>query len=314
MRAMGTNQRRGARRVRVFQVDAFTNQRFAGNPAGVVLDADCLSPAEMQAIARELNNGDTVFALPPEGSDHDLSARFFTPRTEAAFVGHATLALHAVRAALGLPPARRQRQKSGLVQVDTVPAGTGFAVNIHQPPPVLRGAPAADTLQDVLTALGLTPLQLDPRCPPTLAGEGSTRALLALRESTTLAALQPDLARLAALSPRIGAQGYLLYTLDSHVSGCLTEARMFCPAIGIAEDPVSGNAHGMLGALLHREGLLRERTPAGDACFRGAQGQSVGRPGEVQVTVRPGATPGENAGVSIGGEAVIVFATELALD
>jgi PhzF family phenazine biosynthesis protein len=302
------------RTVRVFQVDAFTSRRFAGNPAGVVLDADVLGEAEMQAIARELNNGDTVFALRPAAPDHDIAVRFFTPRTEAAFVGHATLALHAVRASLGLPPARRQRQKNGLVEVDTARDAAGIEVHIHQPPPVLRGPLAGGALNDVLAALGLTPQQLDQRCPPTLAGEGSTRALLALRDADTLASLRPDLARLAALSPQVGAQGYLAFTLAARVHGCLTEARMFCPAIGIPEDPVSGNAHGMLGALLHREGQLRERNAAGDWHFRGAQGQSLGRPGQVLVTVRPGARAGENSGVSIGGNAVVVFATELRVD
>src|SRR5579863_3094551 len=106
--------------VRVFQVDAFTAQRFAGNPAGVVLDADALSESQMQALARELNNADTAFLLRPDGDDHDVRVRFFTPRTEASFVGHATLAAHAVLASLHLAPRPRQKQKSGLVQVTTL--------------------------------------------------------------------------------------------------------------------------------------------------------------------------------------------------
>jgi len=109
-----------SQRVRVFQVDAFTRQRFCGNPAGVVLEADALSDHDMQALSRELNNGDTAFLLRPDAADHDLRVRFFTPRTEAAFVGHATLAAHAVLAALRLEPRRRQKQKSGVVEVDTL--------------------------------------------------------------------------------------------------------------------------------------------------------------------------------------------------
>ena len=87
---------RMSRRIRIFQVDAFTTDRFTGNPAGVVLDADSLNDAEMLAIARELNNADTAFVLKPDGPDHDLRVRFFTPRTEASFVGHATVATHFV--------------------------------------------------------------------------------------------------------------------------------------------------------------------------------------------------------------------------
>lgn len=65
-----------------YQVDAFTRKKFAGNPAGVVLAADGLSEAQMQAIARELNNSETAFVLAPEADDHDVRVRFFTPTTE----------------------------------------------------------------------------------------------------------------------------------------------------------------------------------------------------------------------------------------
>src|ERR1700730_10984563 len=78
------------RKIQVHQVDAFTRDRFTGNPAGVVLNADGLSEAQMLAIARELNNADTAFILAPDNSEHGMRARFFTPRTEVGFVGHAT--------------------------------------------------------------------------------------------------------------------------------------------------------------------------------------------------------------------------------
>src|ERR1700692_4734515 len=109
--------------VRVFQVDEFTSRRFSGNPAGVVPDADALSSDDMQALARELNNGDTAFLLRPDADDHDLRLRFFTPRREAAFVGHATVAAHAVLAALKLPPRPRQKQRGGMVEVATLGGG-----------------------------------------------------------------------------------------------------------------------------------------------------------------------------------------------
>ena len=112
------------RSVHVFQVDAFTDQRFTGNPAGVVLGADVLADDEMLAIARELNNADTAFVLKPDGPDHDLRVRFFTPRTEASFVGHATVAAQYVLSRRDGTPARlRQKQKSGSVDIEV--RGTG---------------------------------------------------------------------------------------------------------------------------------------------------------------------------------------------
>src|SRR3954468_15437767 len=118
-----------SRRIRIFQVDAFTTERFTGNPAGVVLDADLLTDAEMAAIARELNNADTAFVLKPDAADHELRVRFFTPRTEASFVGHATVATHYVLSRDGAPRLQSsggrgcQRQKAGMVDIAGRAAG-----------------------------------------------------------------------------------------------------------------------------------------------------------------------------------------------
>jgi PhzF family phenazine biosynthesis protein len=299
--------------VRVFQVDAFTSQRFCGNPAGVVLDADVLSDRDMQALARELNNGDTAFLLRPDAPDHDLRVRFFTPRREATFVGHATLAAHAVLASLQLAPRRRQKQQSGLVEVDTF-AGEAPRIAIHLPPPQLGRALAPHELEAVLAALSLGHADLDPRCPPMIAGHGSTRLLLGVLEAAVLGRVQPDLSRLSALSAQIGASGYFLFTLHPSQAAVFSEARMFCPALGIDEDPVSGNAHALLGAyLLHHRLIVPAATGGPSECetleFTGAQGHYLGRPGRVTVALQ--FEQRVLRSVSIVGEAVIVFASTL---
>lgn len=298
-----------SRSVRIFQVDAFTNRRFTGNPAGVVLDADALSDAEMQALARELNNGDTVFALRPDATDHDVRARFFTPRKEAGFVGHATLALHAVLRAQGLPPAPRQKQSTGIVQVATESGASG-AIAITQPPAALRTDVDAMQLNEALQALGIDRADLAAEHMPTIAGSGSTRLLLAVRDATVLTALRPNQQKLATLSPAIGAAGYFLFTQRPALPGCDTEARMFCPALGIDEDPVSGNAHGMLGACLLQQRALKV---AGDVVrFRGAQGHHMGRPGRIDIELQ--LHDGALRSVQISGQAIVVFETRIELD
>jgi len=296
--------------VRVFQVDAFTAERFCGNPAGVVLEADAMSEQDMRALARELNNGDTAFLLRPDAPDHDLRVRFFTPRSEASFVGHATLAAHAVLASLHLAPRPRQKQKSGLVEVETL-AGEPPRIAIRQPPPSLGRVLAAAELDEVLAALALTRADLDTRCPAMIAGQGSTRLLLGVTEASVLARVRPDLARLRTLSAQIAAPGYFLFTLRPSLAGVFSEARMFCPALGIDEDPVSGNAHALLGAYLLQQGLLAACGAAAGAIeFTGAQGHFLGRPGRVSVALQ--LEQAALRSVSIIGEAVIVFAATLA--
>jgi PhzF family phenazine biosynthesis protein len=297
--------------VRVFQVDAFTSTRFCGNPAGVVLDADKLSADQMLALARELNNADTAFVLKPDADDHDLRVRFFTPRREAAFVGHATVAAHAVRASLNLEPLSRQKQSSGIVTVDTIAAARPHRIAFHQPPPAVRQPLNLAQLAAVLEALTLTASDLDPRCPATIVGQSSTRVLLGVEQGTTLARLQPNFARLTELSAQLEAPGFFLYSLRPTMADVYSEARMFCPAIGITEDPVSGNAHALLGAYLMQHGLIRPTEGAGTETigFTGAQGHHVGRPGRVSIGLNMAQQKLES--ITVVGEAVIVFSTTL---
>ncbi len=299
------------RRIRIFQVDAFTTERFTGNPAGVVLDADTLTDAEMLAIARELNNADTAFVLAPDGEDHDLRLRFFTPRTEASFVGHATVATHFVLSLNGAHAAKRgrlrQRQKSGLVDIEVRGEGEQRRIAVRQPaPPLGRQLNDRERLA-VLDALALSTGDIDTRCPLRIVGGAGTRLIIGVRNADHLKQLKPDYSRLTTLSAQLGAAGFFVFTLAHGHAGCMTESRMFCPALGIPEDPVSGNAHGLLGAYLAEQGLLPH--PGTTAQFTGAQGHHLQRAGRVDVELEFSA--GKLDGVWIVGQAVLVFETAM---
>jgi len=304
-----------SRRIRIFQVDAFTADRFTGNPAGVVLDADSLTDAEMLAIARELNNADTAFVLKPDGPDHDLRVRFFTPRTEASFVGHATVATHFVLSREGAPAVHaqgaggrlRQRQKSGLVDVEVRGSGDARRIAVRQPaPPLGRQLNDRERLA-VLDALALSTGDIDTRCPLRIVGGAGTRLIIGVRSTEHLKQLKPDYSRLTTLSAQLGAAGFFVFTLSHPFSGCLTESRMFCPALGIPEDPVSGNAHGLLGAYLVDHGLLQHGGTT--AKFTGAQGHHLHRAGRVDVELE--FSEGKLDGVWIVGQAASIFETEM---
>ncbi len=297
------------RKIQVHQVDAFTRERFTGNPAGVVLNADGLTEAQMLAVARELNNADTAFILEADGTDHGLRARFFTPRTEAGFVGHATVAAHYVMSRRhGAATSLRQKSKAGIVDIEIRGSGDDRSVAIRQKaPPVGRELNDRERLA-VLDALALATDDLDPRCPLRIVGSSSTRLLVGVRGPEPLKHLKPDVNRLTTLSAQLGAAGYFVFSLTSG-GDHLTESRMFCPALGIVEDPVSGNAHGLLGAYLARHGVL---TPENNrATFSGVQGHHMHRPGRVQVELD--FKDGTVDGVWIIGQAVSIFETEIEL-
>jgi PhzF family phenazine biosynthesis protein len=296
------------RKVQVHQVDAFTREPFTGNPTGVVLNADALSEAQMLAIARELNNAETAFILAPDADDHTVRARFFTPRSEAGFVGHATIAAQYVLSRRHEAPRwQRQKSKAGIVDIEVRGSDEDRRIAIRRsPPPIGRELNDRERLA-VLDALALASESLDTRIPPRIVGAAGTRLLIGVRGPEPLKQLKPDLARLTTLSAQIGAAGYFVFTLVSNATDHLTEARMFCPALGIAEDPVSGNAHGLLGAYLARLGLLARNGERAGFC--GVQGYSLHRPGRVEVELE--FAGGELGGVWISGQAVSIFQTEI---
>ena len=297
------------RQVDIFQVDAFTRDLFAGNPAGVVLGAEVLTDAEMQTLARELNNTDTAFVLPGDGSDHDVRLRFFTPDNETGFVGHATVAAHVALLAAGRGRAGSVRQKSttGLYEVEVKDGGTP-SVSIAYPAPQLLGPLGERERSLLLDAMGLSSVALDARCPLVIARRTNTRLMIGLREPEALAALAPDREALKRLSAHLGADSYFAFVRDAQ-GPATTAARLFCPHHPRPEDPVSGNAHGMLGAYLVAHGLLPVR--AGRASFVGRQGDSLGRPGEVGVEIE--GESGHPRRVRISGTARIVYQATLTL-
>ncbi|HTC44337.1 MAG TPA: PhzF family phenazine biosynthesis isomerase [Steroidobacteraceae bacterium] len=298
------------RTIHVHQIDAFTRVKFTGNPAGVVLDADALTDTEMLAIARELNNADTAFILKADGPDHDLRVRFFTPRTEAAFVGHASVAAHYVLSTASSGSRRvRQKSRSGVVEVEIRGSDAQRRIAIRQSaPPLGREINDRERLA-VMDSLALASADLDLHCPVQVVGAGSTRLMVGVRGPEQLRQLKPDVARLTTLSAQLGAQGFFVFTLAPALPEVLTESRMFCPALGIAEDPVSGNAHGMLGVYLARHGLLGPSAP--QVNFAGAQGHHVNRPGRVEVELEY--RDGTVAGVWIVGQAMAIFETRIDL-
>jgi PhzF family phenazine biosynthesis protein len=166
-----------------------------------------------------------------------------------------------------------------------------------------------EQVDETLAALRLNGQALDHRCPIQIVSTGHSKVLVAVRSREVLNSLQPDLARLAELSKRIGSNGYFVFTLDCVDADILAHGRMFAPAIGIPEDPVTGNANGPLGAYLVKHGLVS--ASSGTLTFRARQGEALGRPGVVEVTVEAeGSVP---IRVRVAGHAVIVFRSEVML-
>jgi PhzF family phenazine biosynthesis protein len=296
------------RHCRLFHVDAFTRQRYTGNPAIVVLDADELSDEQMQTIATEVN-GETAFVLEPESSDHDMQVRFFTPRHEVPFVGHATIAAQYVRAKKDGKPVGKLRQRTavGIVEIEVTEVDGDLRVAITQNPPSLGPIIPEHQRRQVLNALGISSPSLHVDCPLQVLTKGGSRLLVGLKSADMLGSIKPDFEELARLTSHVGAEGYFVFALVEKDGMLGTESRMFVPALGIKEDAVSGNAHGMLGVYLIDHGLM---TPKDNrVVFQGRQGMWMRRPGVVEVEIESSGKVAQS--VRIVGDAVILYEADI---
>lgn len=292
----------------LFHIDAFTRTAFCGNPAGVVLNADSLSAQQMQSLARELKHSETAFVCAAQADDHDVLIRYFTPTTEVPICGHATIAAHYARALwLGLGSGLcRQKTAAGIQQIRIEAQANDWTI-VMQQGPIRFGPPLnLEQRQRLASALGLQHSDLIEELPVQAVSTGHAKWMIPLRPGVSLEQLKPDLAALTAISRETGCNGYYPFLLDS--ARAQTEGRMFAPAIGITEDPVTGNANGPLGAYLVRYQLLPH--DGRQLVFTGRQGRTLGREGSMQVTVEIEQQAPQR--VSIRGEAVLLFTAALA--
>ncbi|HMK86578.1 MAG TPA: PhzF family phenazine biosynthesis isomerase [Steroidobacteraceae bacterium] len=296
--------------MRIFQVDAFTRTRFAGNPASVVLDADGQSELTLSALAREFAHAEIAFVLAATGPDHDVRVRFFNARKEMPFVGHATIAAHAVLLALGRRGAGVMRQSSAGAVVEVragdAPAHTergGTHFEFRQTVPELDNPLPLKTTLRVAEALKLPATRLHETLPARIARKGSTRLLVPVADVRSLEALAPNADTLMSIGQELGADGFFVFGVSRGATRgeqLTTESRMFCPALGIAEDPASGNAHAMLASYLFEHGVLGKQA----AGFVGLQGRHMNRPSEIAVRLET--EEGELRAAHVGGGAFIV--------
>lgn len=233
----------------VYQIDAFTKEKFHANPAGVVVNADGLSDDLMQKIARELNNSETAFVFKNSSNNYSHEVRFFTPSAEVPVCSHATIATHyalALEKNIKQNTIFEQKCKAGIFEVEVKVKNNDYFVTMAYDEIEFLNKLNQKEIEILTKALGLKEEELIKELPIQVVSTGHSKVLVAIKDYQTLDALKPNMQELAKLSECIDCNGYFVFTFDTKEKNILTQGRMFAPAIGINEDPVTGNAHAPL--------------------------------------------------------------------
>lgn len=281
----------------VYQIDAFTDLPFNGNPAGVVYSDD-LNKEEMQLIAREINVSETAFIS--ESQEADFNLRWFTPSVEVKICGHATIASVHFLVQKGL------LKNNSTVTFNTL-SGTlkCSAVNglysLQLPIPKL--SIFEGDKEEIISALGGEKI-INIEKFPFIVDDGGYLYIY-VPSLNELINIKPDYKTLSYLSSlRKGYDALTLFTTETIEKGNDAHLRFFAPYYGINEDPVTGSANGPLLLVLRHLGLIEENTEGRTYTFE--QGDAVGRKGRINVSYS--ASKNE---LIISGGAVTVFKGEI---
>ena len=281
---------------RYITVDVFTDQPFGGNPLAVVLDAEGLDTAQMQAIATEFNYSETTFVRPPADPAHTAQIRIFTPGNELPFAGHPNVGTAHVLASEGTPgDTFLFEEAAGLVPVAIQrDAGTVRGAELTAPQALqilgeMQAAHAADCLSLDATDIVGTPV---------LATVGVAFALVEIRDRDTLRRATCNATAFARHFTTAPPNAIYFYTREPS-GGFDIHARMFSPLDGMNEDPATGSASVTLAA------LLAQTAPDGEHTLRIEQGRDMGRPSTLLTRVVK--QHGQTQSAHVGGNSVIMM-------
>lgn len=284
---------------KIFQIDAFTENPFEGNSAGVMF-ADDFPSHLMQKIAREMNVAETAFLSPSNNADYHL--RWFTPAVEVELCGHATIAsLHFLHEN-GLLPDNSSvsfETKSGILACGHRNGWYYMQVPLYK----MREFPG--NKEEVIEAVGAERNSVPDDTPFVVLDNGNL--YFRIDGLNSLRGLKPDFKRLKKLTEdKHQFEGVVVYSLETVEESSFAHSRYFVPYYGIDEDPVTGSTNGPMLMVFRELGIVDAK--AEDLSLVFEQGDSMGRKGRVRVSYKR--STGE---LFISGKAVTILKGELIL-
>ena len=287
--------------INIFQVDAFTDKSFKGNPAGVVPDARNLKDDQMQNIAKEMNLSETAFVMPI--NDELFQVRFFTPLCEVDLCGHATVATFFLLAKKGYINSIRngiktvyQNTKAGKLAVN-LKYVNGLVDKVSMEQTIPKDLGRVLDMDKLVQALGINKDDIGiagEYVDPEIISTGLADIILPLNKKETLDNLEIDMEELSKLSEDNKVVGLHAFYLPEKNSD-LVYTRNFAPLLGINEEAATGTSNGALMHFLNKNGFTEKKE------ILSYQGESMNRISEIYCSID------DNNRVYVGGKAKIMI-------
>lgn len=316
------------------QIDAFTAKPFCGNPAGVINEADLLTPELMQQIAGEMNLSETGFISTNHTADSKYRINFFTPTHEVDMSGHVTIAAcfsliedGYIELGPGVTSVSIQT-KNGPVSLDVyftprdeypleesdqedvitlTGKNQGKLKKIMLNQTIKELKTSSVPIHDIARILGVEKSEIvNTGLPLEIVSSGLDQLMIPINRKETILDLKPDLIKLGMMNRTYNIDTNHIFTTDTFHQDCISYARHFAPAVGMWEDPATGTAAAGLGTYLRRHGIIS----SGNMIME--QGKDIDALARIMVEVD--SSTEDNNTVRIGGLAVTSITRSIKVD
>ena len=256
--------------VEAYKLNAFTQSIEGGNPAGVVLNSDELSEAQMQGLAGIIGFSETAFVMSSDKAD--FKVRFFTPNAEVDLCGHGTIAAFSLLLQKGMLQGIEytQETKAGILKIKV----KANEIYMEQVMPQYFEIIACE---EILDCLGIDKSDLDDKLPIQAVSTGIKDIFIPLKSEKSLQSLKPDMDKIEAVSKKFAAVGLHVFVVTDDIDKTAI-CRNFAPLYGIPEESATGTSNGALACYLYKYGILSGNKK--EAIFQ--QGIYMNKPSEIR--------------------------------
>lgn len=297
------------RKIKIAQVDAFTDKLFGGNPAGVCFNANELTEEEMKKIAREMNLSETAFILAPQKAEADFKLRYFTPESEVNFCGHATVGTLYELARDGDMDMHATGEYKFMVETNIgvlemkVFKNSMEDIKIEFTAADIKLEKSKYSHEEFSKKMGI-PIEKINQEKPIMLEKTLNYLYITINSLKDLGELKFDFEK---IKEEFADDGYIIFcllTTETYNAENQLHTRGLAPLVGVNEDPVTGSMQGGLGAYCLENDIVSE-TEIGTE-----QGHFIHRPGNTKI-IMSGSK--DNYSAKVLAQAKHVFSTEIIL-
>jgi len=281
-------------KINVKKINAFTDKKSGGNPAGLVLlDSLDLSEKQMSYVSKVLKVSETAFVSP--GLNSDYKVLFFSPEVEVDLCGHATIATFFYMASEGFIKKNKvtQETKAGAlpVEIEFDRNKKVKKVMMSQAKVILKDISL--DISNISNSLNISKGEIDFSLPQQIVSTGLFTLPICVNSFNILKNIRPNFEKIKKYCNKINVGSFFVFTFDTIGTNSVYHARCFAPVFGVNEDPVTGTSNGALCSYLTKNKIVKGSE------FICEQGDIIGRQGRVYVNIK-------NDKVKVGGRAKLV--------